>query len=82
MLLEEYREFKIWDAFKKQVDEDIESDCFNNSLAIFVTNIPCNDFKTYPDVDFLFGSGLNQMLKNLSNLKLRSFAVWLNVSLK
>lgn len=65
---------------EKQILIDQKENCYNNSLAIFLTDISQKDFKYYPNMDQLFGSGLKNTLKYLVQIKLHASVVWLSVS--
>ena len=52
--------------------------CFENSLLIFVTNIPCIKMREYPDVDELLNRGLEQTIGFLIKHKLHAYTIWLS----
>lgn len=57
----------------------IPSQCMNNSIAIFMSNIPCNDIE-YPDIKELFEDHLDEFVSELARKNpLRSVFVWFSV---
>lgn len=55
----------------------------NKSIGVILANVPCNDFPIYPDINDLFGKGLNDTVQLFNNnIKMQTHIVWLTVSLK
>jgi hypothetical protein len=53
----------------------------SNSMGVFLTNVPCKDFHNYPDIQELFGTGLNKTIELFNErLYLPTKIIWLSVS--
>lgn len=63
----------------RQVQKDVKSKCFENSLALFITDVPCTDFHLYPDLNELFVEGLEETKKRLYKMGLHSVLVMIQV---
>ena len=74
--------FNISNNLGSLIKVDSESSCIDHSMAIVITDIPCANFNLYPDINDMFGEGLNETIHKFNTeYYLHTLIFWLTANL-
>jgi hypothetical protein len=60
-----------------------QSQCIDNSMGIILTDIPCTEFRNYPDIKEMFNDSLPTLIKNFNEKYfLHTLIIWLSVGIR